>query len=235
MGVLGEQSGTARSEGLRRQAAAYVSLTAKTVLAAYHLVAVIAQRAPGADRKCRRRETYDVMRAMLAEARAEGFKLVLDVQPGRSAIADELAYLRPLLAEPDVYLALDPEYDMCEGETPGQHIGSMQAADINQALDQLEGPVREGWLPPKVLILHQFRLDMLPDKERIRTSAVVDVVLNMDGFGSQSLKLSSYRAVMRQYALPFAGIKLFYRQDTGLFTPAQVMELRPVPSVVIYQ
>jgi hypothetical protein len=75
---------------------------------------------------------------------------------------------------------------------------------------------------------------MLPDKTHIRTSRVVDVVLDMDGFGSQSLKLASYRAVMRQ-PLPFAGIKLFYRQDSGLFTPAQVMSLLPTPAVVIYQ
>jgi hypothetical protein len=75
---------------------------------------------------------------------------------------------------------------------------------------------------------------MLPDKAAIRRSRVVDVVLNMDGFGSQPLKLSSYRAVMRQ-PLAFPGIKLFYRQDTNLFTPAEVMALRPQPAVVIYQ
>jgi hypothetical protein len=45
---------------------------------------------------------------------------------------------------------------------------------------------------------------------------------DMDGFGSQSLKRSSYRAVMRQ-PLQYAGIKLFCRQDSRLFTPAQVM------------
>ena len=57
----------------------------------------------------------------------------------------------------------------------------------------------------------------------------------MDEFGAQALKLSSYRAVMRQHPLPFAGMKLFYRQDVNLFTPAQVMGLTPTPSVVISQ
>jgi hypothetical protein len=41
--------------------------------------------------------------------------------------------------------------------------------------------------------------------------------------------------VNRQFALPFAGFKLFYRQDTNLFEPAEVMQLDPIPSVVIYQ
>jgi hypothetical protein len=40
---------------------------------------------------------------------------------------------------------------------------------------------------------------------------------------------------MQQGQLEFVGIKLFYRQDTVLFTPAQVMGLVPLPSVVVYQ
>jgi hypothetical protein len=176
-----------------------------------------------------------VIAALLEEARANGFKLILDVQPGRSAVESELEYLRPFLAEPDVYLALDPEFDMTEGQVPGRERGHMHAADVNAAVDFLEGLVVDGRLPPKVLIVHQFTLGMLPDKEKIRSSPAVDLVLDMDGFGSQSLKRSSYRAVMRQRQLDFAGIKLFYKQDSNLFSPEQIMTLQPVPSVVIYQ
>ena len=79
--------------------------------------------------------------------------------------------------------------------------------------------------------MHQFRNDMLPYKQQIRGSATVDVVLNMDGLGSRALKRSSYRAIMAQGPLAFAGIKLFYKQDTNLFAPADVMTLRPTPSV----
>ena len=42
MGVLGRQTGAERAGALRRQAAAYASLTGKCVLPAYHLVAVVA-------------------------------------------------------------------------------------------------------------------------------------------------------------------------------------------------
>ena len=83
--------------------------------------------------------------------------------------------------------------------------------------------------------MHQFTVGMLPDKEKIRVRPRVDLALVMDGFGSRALKLASYRAVMRQFALPFAGFKLFYRQDTNLFAPVDVMRLAPIPSVVIYQ
>ena len=234
MGVLGEQTGAARANALKKQASAYVPLTSKHVLMAYHLVAVVALCTSGTDGSWRRRETTEVIRALLDEARANGFRLILDVQPGRSTVASEVAFLEPFLAEPDVDLALDPEYGMAACEVPGREIGQMNAADVNAAIGRLEAIIRDRELPPKVLIVHQFRLDMLPDKSRIRRSDLVDVVLNMDGFGSRSLKLSSYRAVMRQ-PLAFAGIKLFYRQDTNLYSPAQVMALRPVPSVVIYQ
>lgn len=235
MGILGRQTGTARADALRRQAAAYAPFTAKCVLPAYHLVAVIAQPTPGRDARWTRRESADVILALLNDARANGFALVLDVQPGRSSVKDEVESLRSFLAEPDVHLALDPEFDMTESQVPGGAIGHMDAGDINAALDTLERLRAEHHLPPKVLIVHQFTLGMLPDKEKIRTRRGIDLVLNMDGFGAQSLKHASYRAIFRQRALPFAGIKLFYRQDVSLFEPAQIMQLSPTPSVVIYQ
>jgi hypothetical protein len=235
MGVLGESSGNVRADALRRQAAAFADVSTKRIVPAYHLVAVVAQRTPGGDAKCRRRETPDVIRSTLAEAREHDFKLVLDVQPGRSDVAGEVEYLSPFLAEPDVFLALDPEYGMGPGQVPGCQVGHMDAAAVNSAIDVLERVIITNSLPPKVLIIHQFTLAMLPDKQRIRRSSKIDLVLNMDGFGSQALKLASYRAIMRQHALEFAGIKLFYKLDRSLFTPAQIMALSPTPSVVIYQ
>jgi hypothetical protein len=234
MGILGEQMGDARAAALRHQAEAYRPLTSKRLLLAYHLVAVVAQCTPGPDGLWRRRETRDVIGTLLEEARANGFRLMLDIQPGRSTVGAEIEALEPFLAEPDVDLALDPEYSMADCEAPGRRIGSLRAADVNAALDRLDAIIMARHLPPKILIVHQFRLDMLPDKQRIRRSTMVDLVLNMDGFGSQPLKISSYRAVMRQ-PLQYAGIKLFYRQDSRLFTPAQVMSLKPTPSVVVYQ
>lgn len=234
MGVLGEQAGAARASALRQQARAYEKVTAKPVIMAYHLVAVVAQCTAGGDGQWRRRETSDLIADLLTEARANGFRLILDIQPGRSTVASEMQALAPFLAEPDVDLALDPEFANSDCEIPGQHIGQLAASDVNGALDRLEATIQQHGLPPKILIVHQFRLDMLPDKTRIRHSALVDVVLDMDGFGSQSLKRASYRAVMRQ-PLAFAGIKLFYKQDTQLFAPEQVMALQPVPSVIVYQ
>ena len=235
MGVLGQYAGEDLAQRLEKQAAAYADLTNKRIQPGYELVAVVAQGSPGADGMWRRRESPNVIDSMLQQARAHGFKLILDVQLGQSTVQDELAYLRPWLKQPDVYLALDPEFDMWSGQTPGVEIGHTMAYEVNYAINYLHDLIIQYGLPPKVLIVHQFTLHMLPDKQNITRSPNVDLVLDMDGFGSQALKLDTYRTVMDQGQLDFAGIKLFYDQDSNMFTPAQVMKLNPVPSVVIYQ
>lgn len=235
MGVLGRYTGTVLADGLKRQAEAYKRVTHKGILPAYELIAVVAQAQPGADGRYRRRESREVIERTLREARAAGFKLVLDVQTGRSTVMPELAYLAPYLAEPDVYLALDPEFSMGSDGVPGRRIGTMPANEVNDAIAVLEWLMAERHLPPKVLIVHQFTTGMLPDKERIWTSPRLDVVLDMDGFGSPELKRSSYRAVLRQRELEYTGFKLFYIQDTNMLEPAQVLALTPQPAVVIYQ
>jgi len=234
MGVLGQYSGDDLAKRLQKQADAYADLTDKKVLPVYQLIAVVAQDNPGADGKWRRRETGDVMNSMLDQARAHGFKLILDVQVGQSTVQDELAYLQPWLEQPDVYLALDPEFDMWKGQTPGIEFGHMNSYEVNYAIHFLEGIIQEDNLPPKVLIVHQFTLNMLPDAENIGRSPVLDIVLDMDGFGAQPLKLDTFKTVMNR-PLEYAGIKLFYDQDPGMLTPQDVLQLDPQPSVVIYQ
>ena len=108
MGILGRLTGDALADGLKQQAAAYAKATNKKVLPAYELIAVVAQATAGSDGLYRRREHRDVIDRMLAAARAAGFKLVLDIQTGRSSVLSELQYLAPYLEQPDVYLALDP-------------------------------------------------------------------------------------------------------------------------------
>ncbi|MEO8483732.1 MAG: hypothetical protein ABI634_16095, partial [Acidobacteriota bacterium] len=234
MGILGVKTGADRADGLRKQAAGYATLTSKQIVMAYHLIVTIAQPLPGKSGDYRRRETPDTIQAMLDEARANGFRLILDVQAGGSTVAEEVQVLEPFLSQPDVDLALDPEFTMPDGVVPGKRIGTMRAAEVNGALDFLERTIRAHKLPPKMLIVHQFTENMLPDKGNIRKSSIVDLVLDMDGFGDQPLKRSTWRFAMKQ-PLAFAAIKLFYQEDTNVMTPAQVMALTPPVSVVIYQ
>lgn len=235
MGILGRLDGDALAEGLKKQAAAYAAVTNKHVVPAYELVTIVGQPQPGKDGTYRRRESYQVIDRMLKEARAAGFKLILDVQTGHSSVLAELSYLAPYLQQPDVYLALDPEFSMGAGGIPGQRIGTMRADDVNDAIDVLEYVQERYKLPRKVLLVHQFTMPMLPDKERIWSSPSIDVVLVADGFGPPALKRHTYSMVLHQHSLAYSGFKLFYIQDTDLLQPAQVMALSPSPSVIIYQ
>jgi hypothetical protein len=235
MGILGRLDGTALAEGLKRQAAAYAAGTRKQILPAYELVAIVAQGQPGRDGRYRRRESREVIDRMLRAARAAGFKLILDVQTGRSTVLDELSYLAPYLQEPDVYLALDPEFSMGTDGVPGKRIGQMHADEVNDAIGVLEYLQARYQLPPKVLIVHQFTTGMLPDKEKIWSSSMLDIVLAADGFGPPALKRHTYSMVLRQHSLAFSGFKLFYIQDTDLLQPSQVLALTPPPAVIIYQ
>jgi hypothetical protein len=235
MGILGRLDGDALADGLKKQAAAYAAVTNKRVTPAYELVTIVGQPQPGRDGMYRRRESYQVIDRMLHAARAAGFKLILDVQTGHSSVLAELSYLAPYLQQPDVYLALDPEFSMGDGGIPGQRIGTMRADDVNDAIDVLEYVQERYKLPRKVLLVHQFTMPMLPDKERIWTSAAIDVVLVADGFGPPALKRHTYSMVLKQHALAFSGFKLFYIQDTDLLQPSQVLALTPAPSVIIYQ
>jgi hypothetical protein len=235
MGVLGRLHGQELADGLKKQAAAYAKVSKKPVMPAYELIATVAQPMPGPDGTYRRRESREVIDRMLREARAAGMKLILDVQTGRSTVMDEILYLLPYLEQPDVYLALDPEFSMGTDGVPGRRIGTMRASEVNDAIAVLEFVILSRRLPSKVLIVHQFTTGMLPDKEQILSSPLLDVVLDVDGFGGQALKRSTYRACMRQGMLPYSGFKLFYLQDTNLFEPAEVLALSPPPALVIYQ
>ena len=235
MGILGRLDDAALADGLKKQAAAYQAVTKKRVIPAYELVAIIGQPQPGRDGRYRRRESYAVIDRMLRAARAAGFKLILDVQTGHSTVLAELSYLAPYLQQPDVYVALDPEFSMGDGGVPGQRIGTMSADEVNDAIDILEYVQERYRLPRKVLMVHQFTMAMLPDKERIWSSSALDVVLVADGFGGPALKRHTYSMVLHQRPLAFSGFKLFYIQDTDLLQPSQVVALTPSPSVVIYQ
>ncbi len=234
MGILGELKGEALASGLARQAAEYQAATSLRVQPAYELVTIVAQGAAGADGRWRRRESAKVIDQVLAEARAHHFKLVLDVQVGHSTVRSELEHLRKYLEQPDVYLALDPEFHMWGDEQPGKVIGHTLAEDINYSIDLLHGIIKARKLPPKVLIVHQFTMNMLPDKRKVKASPMVDVALVMDGWGDRPLKLAIYKMVTRT-PLEYAGIKLFYKKDGRILAPPETLALKPPPAVVIYQ
>jgi hypothetical protein len=131
LGILGAAPPDRIARLLKHQARAYARL-GRPVLPALELVATVATRSPGADGMYRARQPAAVVRRYLNAARRARALLILDLQPGRSEFLTEARVYESFLRDPDVSLALDPEWQLAPGQTPGQQIGSTDAATINQ-------------------------------------------------------------------------------------------------------
>jgi hypothetical protein len=233
LGALGIGSPDAAARRLERQARAYGG-DRRPVLPALELITVIANADPGDDGMYRSRQTNAVIRRYLRAARRHDMLLVLDIQPGRSDFFTETARLERWLREPDVGLALDPEWRVQDGEVPGQVIGHVDAREVNATSAWLAQLVARHDLPQKLFIVHQFTDDMVDDTELKRRDGLA-MVLNADGFGSKPVKVAKYHAFTSAARSFDQGFKLFYEEDAELMTPREVMRLRPAPDVVVYE
>jgi hypothetical protein len=236
LGRLGEAPPDQMIARLRQTANYYAEADpSRPVKPALELITPLAQGSPGEDGLYRARLSSDVTDEVARWADDNDLLLILDVQVGRSSVADELPALLPYLKRPNTHLALDPEFAMGPGEVPGRTIGSLDAADVNIAIETLAGIVQSDNLPPKVLIVHRFLPSMLTGADAIEADPRVQVVIDMDGFGSPAAKISKYHAFIRDAGADFGGIKLFYKYDPPLLDPEDVVGLDPPPDVVIYQ
>ena len=236
LGALGIGSPDRAAEELLRQAEPYDS-TRRPVLPALELISTVAIAEPGNDGSYSDRQTGHVIERYLAAARRAGALLILDIQPGRADFMDEVEHLAEYIDEPDVGLALDPEWHLGPGEVPGQVIGSVSARAVNQVAAYMSQIVEENDLPQKLLIVHQFTADMISNREQLEPRPGVATVLNSDGFGDQPNKIAKYKQLRPAGSLDafYPGFKLFYGEDIDLMSPEQVLELNPAPDVVIYE
>lgn len=212
---------------------------AHPVQPALHLIAVVAQGAPGKDKMYRLRMTDSLIERVYSWAQKKNAILFVDIQVGHSTVQQEIPRLVSFLKRPNVHLAIDPEFSMKSGNVPGSKIGTMDASDVNYAIKFLRDLVVQNNLPPKVLVVHRFTRKMLTNASAIRLDPHVQVVIDMDGWGAPWLKLDSYRDYEQAEPVQFTGFKLFYHNDTKkgdpLMTPREVLELIPQPLYIQYQ
>lgn len=234
LGALGIGTPDQAGRRLLRQARAF-RRRGRPVLPVFELIAVVANGAPGAEGLYRTRQSAATIRRYLAAARRARALLVLDIQPGRADFLAELRALEPFLREPDVGLALDPEWHVEAGQVPGKVLGSVDAGVVNAISARLAAIVRERGLPEKLLIIHQFTANMVRRKATLARRPGVALVLDVDGFGTQGDKIAKYRGLTRGARGFPHGIKLFYREDTNLMTPREALALRPQPQLVVYE
>ncbi len=240
MGILGAYEPEALLAKLREQAEAYEAADpSRPVLLALEVIATVAQPDPQYDGTYLLDTTPADIEDYIAFAEANGLHVILDVQIGRRGVLGEVERLIELglLDKPFVHLALDPEFAIGEGEIPGVHFGSIDGSEITATQERLAAFSAERGLPPKILIVHQFVLQMITNKEIVEPVPGVQLVLMADGHGPPELKIEVYTLLVRDQAIQYGGIKLFYDEpdEEPLMTPEQVLALDPVPDVIIYQ
>lgn len=238
MGELGQYDDPRQMvQRLKEQASAYTEIDpGRPAIPTIELIASVAQGTPGADGLYLNRTPPDVIEEYARVAQEENCLLLLDVQIGYSSIEAEVEAIRPFLERPYVHLAIDPEYDMDAGEVPGQQFGSSSGEEIMAAARTLSRIVEENGLPPKVLVVHQFRYDMISNKQVIQPVENVQIVIHADGFGSPQQKFVKYRQLVTEQPIQYGGFKVFYDQDAPVLSPREVLEnLNPAPAVVSYQ
>jgi hypothetical protein len=202
---------------------------------ALQLIATVAQDHKGVDGLYRVRHSDSLIAKVAGWAESRDWLLFLDVQVGWSTVPAELQRFIPWLKKPWVHLALDPEFAMYDGRIPGKKMGTLDAKDINYAIDFLAKIVDEEHLPPKVLVVHRFTDDMLTNYRLIKRDPRVQVVIDMDGNGGPAVKKHMYDIIVAPHPVQFTGFKLFYKQDQPMTTLAQVLALQPIPVYIQYQ
>jgi len=234
LGELGVGSLRRSIKRLEKQSRGYNRKT-RPALPCLELISTVATAAPGPGGAYRDHLPAKEIDRHLREARRAKALLLLDVQPGMTSFVTETKRLAKWLKEPDVGLALDPEWRLAPGQLPGKVIGSVSAQEVNQTTAYLAKIVKDNKLPEKLLLVHQFTNDMVKNKELVRKRPGLATVFNVDGFGTQAAKLSKYRGFTSETTRFRNGLKLFYKEDVGIFSPKQVMRLTPRPDIVIYE
>jgi len=233
LGVLGAGSPAQAWTALNHQARLFDTPTGAAVRC-FELITSVAADSPGGDGAYRNRVDPAVIAPYLTTVHAHHGVLLLDVQPGRANFLTEARALAPLLTQPDVGLALDPEWRMRPGQVPGQVIGSVTAAEVNQVSGWLDSLTAAHHLPDKLFVVHQFTGPEITDEPDLAHRPHLHEILNVDGFGPIGLKKTVYAQLAARSPYPL-GLKLFYRQDPTLMTPTQIDALTPAPQLIDYQ
>jgi hypothetical protein len=198
------------------------------------LLAAVANPTPGPDGMYRTRQSPAIIARYLKAARRVHALLVLDIQPGHADFLTETEHLARWLAQPDVGIALDPEWHT-PGQVPGQVIGSVTAAEVNAVSRYVAGIVRARRLPQKLFVVHQFTASMIEGKALVEHRPGLAITMNVDGFGTPSAKVGKYEQFMRDGTRFDQGFKVFFHEDTHMLSPREVLQLQPPPDLVVYE
>lgn len=174
-------------------------------------------------------------------AQQEGMLVFVDHQIGKYPVREAMEKILPFLRFPNVHLAIDPEWRTLR---PMKEIGSITAAELNEAQDIMEEYIERHNIPGiRMLVVHQFADKMIQSRQDVRAHRDRIILIHTaDGFGSPGVKKATYQRNAAAENMPVKGFKLFFKSDfpfagfdEPLMTPAEVMQLEPRPTLILYQ
>ncbi len=241
MGILGELPEQQMLDKLMGEVKSWQAAdTSIEVIPALHYIAITAQLSPGAGNTYRLRMPFKEIDKVVKIAEKINALVFIDIQVGLSTLQKEVPEFEKYFKMPHVHFGIDPEFSMKGGQAPGKVVGSFDAADINYTTDYLAKIVRENNLPPKILVVHRFTRAMVTNTKQIKLRPEVQVVMDMDGWGHQARKISTYKMFIQPEPVQFTGFKIFYKNDLKekgghVMTPEEVLKLKPQPIYIQYQ
>ncbi|MEK4444072.1 hypothetical protein [Niallia sp. FSL K6-0077] len=236
MGILGEMEPDELMAKLKEQTQAYSDADpSRPAVPMIELISTVAQRDPGTDGKYYHPTSPEQIDEYSTLAEENNALLMLDVQLGTDSVLNQVKLLEKWLKLPHVHLAIDTEFHVKEGQTPGVNLGQVDGAEVQEAVQYLTEMVKENNLPDKIVLVHQFMDEALTNKEAIKPTENVEVALNYDGWGDSNTKMALYRKFVRNEAVQYGGFKIFYNKDKPVLSPEEVLKLDPSPAIINYQ
>lgn len=237
LGSLGEQPLDATITRAQQLAASYQPYSHERILPTLEIIATVASSTPTDNGDYSDERIAQDLQPWVDAALAHGVYVILDLQPGRNNFLSQAQEFAPLLKQPNVGLALDPEWRLSPSQVPLVQIGSVDVNEINQTTQWLAQLTSQNHLPQKVVVLHEFRTDMIVNREQLDTNhPELAFVIQMDGNGAQNVKLDTWHTITAT-APPKVnfGWKNFYHQDPSVLSPEDTMQITPQPWFVSYQ
>ena len=166
--------------------------------------------------------------------------MLLNIQPGQSDFLTEVKHFERFLREPDVGVALDPEWAMKKGQLPGKYYGQTTGAAIDEVGAYLSSLIAGARLPEKALVFHQVNGAVVKDGAALKATPGVALIESVDGLGPKHAKMETYDYLMRHMTPGVhPGFKLFFDEDPRnggtLMAPGEVLALLPQPEYVMYE
>ena len=238
LGRLGTGPLNSRVAEIERLAQPYAA--GRQILPVVEVIATVVQGSPGRGGKYRVRLSDAQIAAYHKAARKHRAILLLNLQPGRSEFITEAKAFQKWLKEPDVGVALDPEWAMDRGHRPGGVFGHTTGAELDGVARYLSGLVKQYNLPEKVMVYHQVARSVVRRESGLKQHAGVAMIKSVDGLGHPGPKKTTYRVVNKSTpTFVHAGFKLFFTEDRRhhgrLMTPPEVLRLKPSPEYVMYE